>query len=156
MATPTEPITGALFRALRTTADPELARAAEEEIRQIASQNVIAVLGAKIDILAAKIDSQGAEIRAEIKSQTARIDVLQAGDLACDLAAHRFAGRSHFRAALQGSHWLGGTQVMNLINQINGFLAKSIRFAQCRSGGRASSVRASARSGLGPPIHRAG
>ena len=28
MATPTEPITGALFRALRTTADPELARAA--------------------------------------------------------------------------------------------------------------------------------
>ena len=47
MATPTEPITGALFRALRTTADPELARAAEEEIRQIASQNVIAVLGAK-------------------------------------------------------------------------------------------------------------
>ena len=35
MATPTEPITGALFRALRTTADPELARAAEEEIRQI-------------------------------------------------------------------------------------------------------------------------
>ena len=47
MATPTEPITGALFRALRTTADPELARAAEEEIRQIAGQNVIAVLGAK-------------------------------------------------------------------------------------------------------------
>ena len=38
MATPTEPITGALFRALRTTADPELARAAEEEIRQIAGQ----------------------------------------------------------------------------------------------------------------------
>ena len=70
MATPTEPISGALFRALRTTADPELARAAEEEIRQIASQNVIAVLGAKID-------SQGARIEAEIKAQTARIDVLQ-------------------------------------------------------------------------------
>ena len=56
MATPTEPITGALFRALRTTADPELARAAEEEIRQIDSQNVIAVLGAKIDSQGARID----------------------------------------------------------------------------------------------------
>ena len=81
MATPTEPITGALFRALRTTADPELARAAEEEIRQIAGQNVIAVLGAKIDSQGARIDAkfsqieaQITEVRAEIKAQGARID----------------------------------------------------------------------------------
>ena len=64
--------------------DPQVVHAAIEEVRQIASQNVIAVLGAQItelkaqiDILAVKIDSQGAEIRAEIKAQTARIDVLQ-------------------------------------------------------------------------------
>ena len=81
MATPTEPISGALFRALRTTADPELARAAEEEIRQIASQNVIAVLGAKIDSQGARIDvkfsrieAQITEVRAEIKAQGSRID----------------------------------------------------------------------------------
>ena len=30
MATPTEPVTGALFRALRTTADPDQAHAVEE------------------------------------------------------------------------------------------------------------------------------
>ena len=91
MATPTEPVAGALFRALRTTADPELARAAEEEIRQIAGQNVIAVLGAKIDSQGARIDvkfsrieARITEVRAEIKAQgaridaqTARIDVLQ-------------------------------------------------------------------------------
>ena len=85
MATPTEPVTGALFQALSSPEpDPKVVHAAIEEVRQIASQNVIAVLGAQItelkaqiDILTAKIDSQGAEIRAEIKAQTARIDVLQ-------------------------------------------------------------------------------
>ena len=71
MATPTEPVTGALFQALSSPEpDPKVVHAAIEEVRQIASQNVIAVLGAKID-------SQGAEIRAEIRTQTARIDVLQ-------------------------------------------------------------------------------
>ena len=71
MATPAEPVTGALFQALSSPEpDPKVVHAAIEEVRQIASQNVIAVLGAKID-------SQGAEIRAEIKAQTARIDVLQ-------------------------------------------------------------------------------
>ena len=117
MATPTEPITGALFRALRTTADPELARAAEEEIRQIASQNVIAVLGAKIDSQGARIDvkfsrieAQITEVRAEIKAQGARIDAqtsridVATGDLAPDLAAHRSAGRPHLWPALQGSY----------------------------------------------------
>ena len=80
-----ETATDALFQALSNPEpDPQVVHAAIEEVRQIASQNVIAVLGskidsqgAKIDILAAKIDSQGAEIRAEIKAQTARIDILQ-------------------------------------------------------------------------------
>ena len=70
MATHTEPATDALFQALSSpNPDPKVVHAAIEEVRQIASQNVIAVLGAKID-------SQGAEIRAEIKAQTARIDAM--------------------------------------------------------------------------------
>ena len=70
MATHTEPATDALFQALSSpNPDPKVVHAAIEEVRQIASQNVIAVLGAKID-------SQGAELRAEIKAQTARIDAM--------------------------------------------------------------------------------
>ena len=89
MATPTEPVTteptGALFRALRSVdVEPNLAYEAAEENRRLAGENVVAVLGAKIDAQGAKIDSQGArleaqitEIKAEIKAQTSRIDVLQ-------------------------------------------------------------------------------
>ena len=96
MATPTEPVTteptGALFRALRSVdVEPNLAYEAAEENRRLAEENVVAVLGAKIDVLGAKIDAQGAkidsqgarleaqitEIKAEIKAQTSRIDVLQ-------------------------------------------------------------------------------
>ena len=70
MATHTEPATDALFQALSSpNPDPKVVHAAIEEVRQIASQTVSAVLGAKID-------SQGAEIRAEIKAQTARIDAM--------------------------------------------------------------------------------
>ena len=66
-----EPATDALFQALSNPEpDPQVVHAAIEEVRQIASQNVIAVLGAKID-------SQGARIEAEIKTQTVRIDELQ-------------------------------------------------------------------------------
>ena len=66
-----EPATDALYQALSSPEpDPKIVHAAIEEVRQIASQNVIAVLGAKID-------SQGARIEAEIKTQTARIDELQ-------------------------------------------------------------------------------
>ena len=79
-----------------------MVHAAIEEVRQIASQNVIAVLGAKIDSQGAQIDvkfsqieAQIAELRAEngeirtemkagftevkaeIKAQNSRIDVLQ-------------------------------------------------------------------------------
>ena len=91
-----ETVTDALYKALSSpNPDPQVVHAAIEEVRQIASQNVIAVIGgqiesqsaridtqitelkAQIDILGAKIDSQGAEIRSEIKAQTARIDILQ-------------------------------------------------------------------------------
>ena len=96
MASPAEPVTteptGALFRALRSVdVEPNLAYEAAEENRRRAGENVVAVLGAKIDVLGAKIDAQGAkidsqgarleaqitEIKAEIKAQTSRIDVLQ-------------------------------------------------------------------------------
>ena len=70
MAIPTEPATNAIFRALRSVdVDPDLAYEAAEESRRQAGENVISVLGAKID-------SQGAEIRAEIRAQTARIDAM--------------------------------------------------------------------------------
>ena len=75
MASPAEPVTteptGALFPALRSVdVEPNLAYEAAEENRRRAGENVVAVLGAKID-------AQGARIEAEIKAQTARIDVLQ-------------------------------------------------------------------------------
>ena len=76
MAIPAEPVTGALFRALRTTADPELAHAAEEEVRQIASQNVIAVLGAKIDSQGSRLNAQITEVKAGFTSVNAKIDAL--------------------------------------------------------------------------------
>lgn len=49
---------GALFRALRSVdVDPTLAFEATEETRRQAGQNVIDVLGSKIDSLDAKIDT---------------------------------------------------------------------------------------------------
>ena len=60
MATPAEPATDALYQALSSpNPDPQIVHTAIEEIRYLSGQNVIAVLGAKID------------------AQTARIDVLQ-------------------------------------------------------------------------------
>ena len=61
MATPTEPAaaepTGALFRALRSVdVEPNLAYEAAEETRRQAGENVIAVLGAKIDAQATRIE----------------------------------------------------------------------------------------------------
>ena len=70
MAIPAEPVPGALFRALRTTADPDLAHAAEAEVRQIASQNVIAVLGAQIT-------EMKAEMKAGFSEVNSRIDTLE-------------------------------------------------------------------------------
>ena len=63
MATPAEPATDALYQALSSpNPDPRVVHAAIEEVRQIASQNVIAVLGAKIDSQTARIDALGSRI----------------------------------------------------------------------------------------------
>ena len=60
MATPAEPATDALYQALSSpNPDPQIVQPPSSEIRYLSGQNVIAVLGAKID------------------AQTARIDVLQ-------------------------------------------------------------------------------
>ena len=85
MAPPAEPVTDALFQALSSPEpDPQVVHAAIEEVRQIASQNVIAAIGAKIDTQSARIDvkfsqieAQITEVKAEIKAQNSRIDVLQ-------------------------------------------------------------------------------
>ena len=79
MATPAEPVTSAIFRALRSVdVDPDLAYEAAEESRRQAGENVIAALGAKIDFqvaaLGAKIDAQVAGLEAKIKAQGARTD----------------------------------------------------------------------------------
>ena len=85
MAIPAEPATDALYQDLSSPEpDPKVVHAAIEEVRQIASQNVIAVLGAKIDSQGARIDvkfsqikAQIAEVKAEIGAQGARIDDLR-------------------------------------------------------------------------------
>lgn len=102
MASPAEPVTDALYKALSSPEpDPQVVHAAIEEIRQIASQNVIAVLGAQIT-----------EMKAGFSEVNSRIDTLGEGGLARDLAAHRSAGRSYLWPALQGPYcrpWLGTT-----------------------------------------------
>ena len=75
MATRTEPTagetTGALFRALRSAGvEEDLAYRADDEVRSQAGQNVIAVLGAKID-------SFRAELNTKIDAVNSRIDTLQ-------------------------------------------------------------------------------
>ena len=93
MATPAEPVTtestGALFRALRSAGvEADLAYRADDEVRAQAGQNVITVLGAKIDSLGARIDAQITEFKAETDARFAglgahidaladRIDTLQ-------------------------------------------------------------------------------
>ena len=57
MATPAEPSTDALYQALSSPEpDPQVVHTAIEEIRYLSGQNVIAVLGAKIDALGSRID----------------------------------------------------------------------------------------------------
>ena len=78
MATPTEPVTDALYQALSSPEpDPQVVHAAIEEIRYLSGHNVIAAIEAKIDSQSARIDVQITELKTEIKAQTARIDVLQ-------------------------------------------------------------------------------
>lgn len=84
-----ESATQAIYLALSSPEpDPRVVHAAIEEIRDLSGQNVIAVLGAKIDALGARIDAQStridalsaridaqiAEVKAEIKAQSERID----------------------------------------------------------------------------------
>ena len=84
-----ESATEAIYLALSSPEpDPRVVHAAIEEIRDLSGQNVIAVLGAKIDALGARIDAQStridalsarldaqiAEVKAEIKAQSKRID----------------------------------------------------------------------------------
>ena len=71
MATPAEPVTDALYKALSSPEpDPQVVHTAIEEIRQIASQNVIAVLGAQITELKA-------EMKAGFSEVNSRIDTLE-------------------------------------------------------------------------------
>ena len=64
MATPTD----ALYKALiDTDPNPQVVHNAIEQIRQLSGQNVIEILGAKID-------AQGTEIKADIKALNLRID----------------------------------------------------------------------------------
>ena len=63
MATPAEPATDALYQALSSpNPDPQVVHTAIEEIRYLSAQNVIAVLGAKIDAQTARIDALGSRI----------------------------------------------------------------------------------------------
>ncbi len=75
MAAPDTP--SAMFRALRSVnVDPDLAYQAAEEMHHEAGQNIIAVLGAQIDVLKAEIKAETTEIRADLKAQAACIDAL--------------------------------------------------------------------------------
>ena len=92
MATRTEPTvgetSGALFRALRSVGvEADLAYLADDEVRSQAGQNVIAVLGAKIDTRSAElnakiegmqgqIDSLHTELSTKIDAQGTRIDAV--------------------------------------------------------------------------------
>ena len=85
MATPTEPATSPIFRALRSVdVDPDMAYEAAEASRLQAGENVIAAIGAQI----AELRVENGEIRTEMKAgftevnarieaQTSRIDILQ-------------------------------------------------------------------------------
>ena len=83
MATPAEPVTSAIFRALRSVdVDPDLAYEAAEESRRQAGENVIAALGAKIDFqvaaLGAKIDALSTRTDAQIAEVKTALDALSA------------------------------------------------------------------------------
>ena len=70
-----EPATDALYKALSSpNPDPQVVHAAIEEVRQIASQNVIAVIGGQIESQSARIDTQITELKAKIGSQGSRLD----------------------------------------------------------------------------------
>ena len=62
--------TNSLYRALRSAeADPDLAHAAVEAVTNLAGQNVIDTLGARIDTLESKIDVKFDAIESKIESK---------------------------------------------------------------------------------------
>lgn len=81
----TETATDALYQALSSSEpDTKIVHAAIEEVRYLSGRNVIAAIEAKIDVRVSdldvrfsRIESQITEVKAEIKAQTSRIDVLQ-------------------------------------------------------------------------------
>lgn len=105
MATPAEPVTSAIFRALRSVdVDPDLAYEAAEESRRQAGENVIAALGAKIDFqvaaLGAKIDSQVAGLDAKIDALSTRTDA-QVAEIKAEIDAQITEVKAEIKA--QGS-----------------------------------------------------
>ena len=65
---------GTLFQALQSAGvEPDLAYRADEEVRNRAGQNVIAVISAKMDALNAKMDAQNKELGARMDAQAAEV-----------------------------------------------------------------------------------
>ena len=78
MATPTEPVTDALYQALSSPEpDPQVVHAAIEEIRYLSGHNVISTIGAQLTEFRAELDTRLTRIEAEIKTQGARLDDLR-------------------------------------------------------------------------------
>ena len=82
MATPAEPATDALYQALSNPEpDPHVVHAAIEEVRQIAGQNVIAVVGSQVAEMKAEMKAEFTEMKAEMKAEftkvNSRIDALE-------------------------------------------------------------------------------
>ena len=70
--------TDTLYRALRSAnADPDLAHAAAEAVRDLAGENVTSVLEAKIDVAVAELRtefrSEIAELRSELRGEIAEL-----------------------------------------------------------------------------------
>ena len=78
MATPTKPVTDALYQALSSPEpDPQVVHAAIEEIRYLSGHNVISPIGAQLTEFRAELDTRLTRIEAEIKTQGARLDDLR-------------------------------------------------------------------------------
>ena len=68
--------TNSLYRALRSAeADPDLAHAAVEAVTNLAGQNVIDVLGARIDGINVKFDALESKIDVKFDALESKIDV---------------------------------------------------------------------------------
>ena len=89
MATPTEPVTDALYQALSSPEpDPQVVHAAIEEIRYLSGHNVISTIGAQLTEFRAELDTR--EARAAVKGSLRRF------------ASWTAAGRSEGMAVYEG------------------------------------------------------